>query len=80
MKEHQRCFRRMGGQLRGAALGAGNYPMLRPRSRFEGAYGFTGGLTVPPTTCAVVWTVTRAAATSPCRKSSNAVSLLGVMA
>src|SRR6266511_1530583 len=50
------------------------------RSQFEGPQGLTGGCTVPPMTCAGVWTATRPAATSPCRKSSSAVNLLGVMA
>jgi hypothetical protein len=43
-------------------------------------YVGTGGCTVPPMTCAVVWTVRRPAATSPCRKSSSAVNFAGVMA
>jgi hypothetical protein len=40
----------------------------------------TSGCTGPPITCAVVCTVTRPAATSPCRKSRNAVNLAGVIA
>jgi hypothetical protein len=43
-------------------------------------YGTTGGCTGPPITCVVVCTTTRPLATSPCRKSRNAVNLAGVIA